>query len=268
MFIGLLVLIVISLASAKPFNPKLDSTSSSETRPKHVAKNRREPYVRWQHEPASNLILIAGQRHTIECEAAGSPPPKIHWLKNGRRIDQSGQAIYGNSEIVDSSESPELGLSLTKSKLSLGCVKPEDTGLYTCVAENNHEKIAAESQIKVLPSIESSPFSSYTECSLHESKKPSISMWTHTRLEKLDFPVILYCRTDGRTDSSIKWINSDGRELNAFTADGKYDLLSTGDLLIRKVSWDDMGSYFCVAENQYGQDKIESFLYPAQPDKQ
>ncbi|XP_015790460.1 zwei Ig domain protein zig-3 [Tetranychus urticae] len=267
MFIGLIVLVIISLAAAKPFNPKLDSSAASESRPKHV-KSRREPYVRWQHEPASNLILIAGQKHTIECEAAGSPPPKIIWLKNGQRINMDDQAIYGNSDIVDTSETPELGLSITRSKLYLGCVKPEDTGLYTCVADNNHEKIIAESQIKVLPSLKSSPFSSYTECTANELKKPQIAMWTHTRIENLDSPVILFCRTDGRTEAQIKWINSDGRELTPFTVDGKYDILSNGDLLIRKVTWDDMGSYYCVAENQYGQDKIESFLYPSQPDKQ
>lgn len=89
-------------------------------------------------------------------------------------------------------------------------------------------------------------------------------MWTHTRIENLDSPVILFCRVDGRTEAQIKWINSDGRELTPFTVDGKYDILSNGDLLIRKVTWDDMGSYYCVAENQYGQDKIESFLYPSQ----
>lgn len=41
-----------------------------------------------------------------------------------------------------------------------------------------------------------------------------------------------------------------------------FQLLPSGDLFISEISWDDMGTYTCVAQNNLGSDKVESFLYP------
>ena len=39
-------------------------------------------------------------------------------------------------------------------------------------------------------------------------------------------------------------------------------VLSNGDLLIRNISWKDMGSYTCSCTNDTGVDEISTFLYP------
>lgn len=175
---------------------------------------------------------------------------------------QGDNIIHGNSEILDNLQSPAtLGLSSTKSKLDLGCLTLESSGVYTCVAENNQEKIA-ETRVKIVVAEEQSCKSSDEEAAI---KKPEIIMWTHIRIEKLGSSVVLFCRTGGKSESQLKWFNSENKELNNSNGgQGKYDLLASGDLLISNISWDDMGSYFCVASNNHGQDRIESFLYPTQ----
>ena len=40
-------------------------------------------------------------------------------------------------------------------------------------------------------------------------------------------------------------------------------MLDNGDLVIRDVSWaNNMGLYRCVAENDAGSDRVDTFLYP------
>lgn len=52
--------------------------------------------------------------------------------------------------------------------------------------------------------------------------------------------------------------------MNVFTitCDWQLKVLPNGDLLISRISWEDMGSYTCIAQNSLGQDKVESFVYP------
>lgn len=63
--------------------------------------------------------------------------------------------------------------------------------------------------------------------------------------------------------ASISWTLPDDRQVDASHV-GKYEVLDTGDLLIRDLRWSDMGSYVCtVADDQGGSDSISSFVYPA-----
>jgi len=38
--------------------------------------------------------------------------------------------------------------------------------------------------------------------------------------------------------------------------------MPSGDLLIEKTSWDQMGTYTCTAENDFGSDRVQAFFYP------
>lgn len=44
--------------------------------------------VRFRRLPPREFSAALGSSITIECEAGGSPPPSIYWLKNGKRIVQ------------------------------------------------------------------------------------------------------------------------------------------------------------------------------------
>ncbi|CAG2121939.1 unnamed protein product, partial [Medioppia subpectinata] len=57
-----------------------------------------------------------------------------------------------------------------------------------------------------------------------------------------------------------------GPEDNTLTNSAKYKVLENGDLIIRDLTWDDMGNYMCVAENSHGSDRTSLFLYPTLPE--
>ena len=43
---------------------------------------------------------------------------------------------------------------------------------------------------------------------------------------------------------------------------GKYVAVGNGDLVVRELSWSDMGMFKCVARNEFGEDMREAFVYP------
>lgn len=84
-------------------------------------------------------------------------------------------------------------------------------------------------------------------------------MWTHTRLEMIGSNVQLSCRTSG-DNVQVHWLGPDESKIDLINS--KFSLLNNGDLFIKKVSWDDMGEYTCIARNSISEDKITAFLYP------
>jgi hypothetical protein len=86
-----------------------------------------------------------------------------------------------------------------------------------------------------------------------------IDMWTHNMLELIGSEVQLFCRSSGLPTPTTSWV---GPEDNPIINSEKYKILESGDLLIRDLTWDDMGNYMCVVENQHGSDRTNIFLYP------
>lgn len=69
------------------------------------------------------------------CEAVGSPPPEVTWLKNGIAL----QNLTNQRTIISAEGEPlgELG-SVTQSTLSLSEVQLSDAGEYTCRASTGN----------------------------------------------------------------------------------------------------------------------------------
>ncbi|XP_022251411.1 zwei Ig domain protein zig-2-like [Limulus polyphemus] len=87
-----------------------------------------------------------------------------------------------------------------------------------------------------------------------------IYMWTRFRFERQGNDVQLFCRSSELPESYVTW--SRGEE-NAQLENGeKYMILNNGDLIIRDISWEDMGIYTCNARNAFGSDTALAFLYP------
>lgn len=84
-------------------------------------------------------------------------------------------------------------------------------------------------------------------------------MWTKTRLELIGSDVRLFCRSQGFPKPTITWSTPEGR---AIVSNGRMSVTESGDLIIRGVSWGDMGGYQCVAKNDDGEDQSTTFLYP------
>lgn len=94
----------------------------------------------------------------------------------------------------------------------------------------------------------------------HVSGLPArIHMWTHNRLELIGTDAQLFCRFSGFPQPTVMWLGPDDTPI---TNGDRFHILENGDLTIKSLVWEDMGTYTCVVENQNGIDKTSTFLYP------
>lgn len=207
----------------------------------------------------------------LECEVGGSPPPTIHWLKDGVRLLQDGSHKPSDDEA--SYEDPAsvggrrgLSLSSTRSRLYLDCLSEEDEGEYICVAENAVVRKSQSTLLRV-ERPEDVLYSEVHECSGKRSNKGEparIYMWTVSRLEFENSKVQLFCRAEGNPQPTITWYDRDNKPIES---DENYRVARNGDLIIRDITWlENMGGYTCVADNGFGTDTAQTFLYPTPRD--
>lgn len=76
-----------------------------------------------------------GSRLIVKCEATGSPTPEYKWYKDGAELKKSKEIRIRNVK--------------KNSKVQIGSAKLEDSGNYTCVAENILGKANATSTVHV-----------------------------------------------------------------------------------------------------------------------
>uniref|UniRef100_A0A3B4A7B0 Ig-like domain-containing protein n=1 Tax=Periophthalmus magnuspinnatus TaxID=409849 RepID=A0A3B4A7B0_9GOBI len=85
--------------------------------------------------PMRGQTLAEGERLYLKCEAAGSPSPGFRWYKDGHEL-QKGRDL-------------KIKTNKKNSKLQISRVRVEDSGNYTCVAENSLGQENATSFISV-----------------------------------------------------------------------------------------------------------------------
>lgn len=62
--------------------------------------------------------------------------------------------------------------------------------------------------------------------------------------------------------SLVTWTLPDDKLVDANQKD-KFEILESGDLLIKDLRWADMGSYVCTVSDERSSDSISTFVYPA-----
>lgn len=72
----------------------------------------------------------------------------------------------------------------------------------------------------------------------------------------------IHCHSNGYPQPSTNWFVNDNPE-PIMKSNNKYEILPSGDLLIRNVTFDDMNVYKCFVQNEFGSDSVEQiFFYP------
>uniref|UniRef100_A0A672H5Q5 Contactin 4 n=1 Tax=Salarias fasciatus TaxID=181472 RepID=A0A672H5Q5_SALFA len=176
-----------------------------------VVMGEYEPKIEVQFP--DTIHVSKGSSVKLECFALGNPVPSISW----RRAD--GNPLPGKIKINHSS-----------GVLEIPYFRPEDAGVYECVAENSRGRNAARGQL-VFHNVEH----------LH---------WVQTLKDAhmaIDANLQWECKAAGKPRPSYRWLKN-GQPL---TTEGRIHV-EAGRLTISRISLLDSGMYQCVAENEQG----------------
>nr|XP_015815441.2 contactin-4 [Nothobranchius furzeri] len=179
----------------------------------------RRDVVMGEYEPKievhfpDTLHVSKGSSVKLECFALGNPVPSISW----RRAD--GNPLPGKIKINHST-----------GDLEIPYFRPEDAGVYECVAENSRGRNVARGQL-VFQNVEH----------LH---------WTQTLKDAymaIGANLQWECKAAGKPRPTYRWLKNS----QPLTAMGRVHV-EAGRLTISKITLSDSGMYQCVAENEYG----------------
>ena len=102
----------------------------------------------------SNAVVAVGGSVEFSCNATGFPPPDILWLRNGVKVQITGDFLNPNRDItvvtIQLSTNPELIVSV----LSIEQVDLIDAGNYSCLATNSLTKTLSDASVGALLSVQ------------------------------------------------------------------------------------------------------------------
>ncbi|NXB77102.1 HMCN1 protein, partial [Donacobius atricapilla] len=190
------------------------------------------PTIANSKDEAEELTALLDTSLNIECAAAGTPPPQLHWLKNGLPLSISSQIKL---------------LSAGQILRLLARVQVSDTGVYTCVASNRagvHNK-HYNLQVLVPPSLDNAGGSEEV-------------------LVLRGGAAALGCESDGSPVPSVSWLR-DGRAL-PLPLGARLSSSRRGMVLqVLRAEPADTGRYTCVASNAAGQSSKHFVLRVLEP---
>ncbi|KAM3875993.1 hemicentin-1 [Diretmus argenteus] len=163
-------------------------------------------------ELLGDVALNKGERLLLACGVAGIPPPRITWAFNSNIIPAHYDHVNGYSELV------------------IERVSKDDSGTYSCVAENSVGTIKSLSFVYV-------------------KEPPIIDGDLHSnRIEPLGGNAILNCEVRGDPLPTIQW-SKKGVNIQI---SNRIRQLDNGSLAIYGTVSEDAGNYMCVATNDAG----------------
>ncbi|KAA0709690.1 Pro-neuregulin-2, membrane-bound isoform [Triplophysa tibetana] len=107
------------------------SLRGSKDGPREGRKRASAPKVK----PMDSQWALEGKKLTLKCEAAGNPSPSFNWYKDGSQLRKRKDV--------------KIKTNRKNSKLHISRVRMEDSGNYTCVAENSVGRENATSYVSV-----------------------------------------------------------------------------------------------------------------------
>ncbi|KAM6165457.1 hemicentin-1 [Erethizon dorsatum] len=169
-----------------------------------------------------NKQVVVAHSLTLECKAAGNPPPALTWLKDG----------------VPMKASDNIRIEAGGKKLEIMSALEVDRGQYICVATS----VAGEKEIKYEVDVLVPPF-------VEGGDETSYFIVIVNNLLELD------CQVTGSPPPAIMWLK-DGQLIDE--RDGYKILLNGRKLVIAQAQMSDTGLYQCVATNAAGEHRKDS----------
>nr|XP_054608122.1 hemicentin-1 isoform X2 [Nothobranchius furzeri] len=163
-------------------------------------------------ELLGDVALNKGERLMLSCGVAGVPLPRITWTFNNKIIKAHYDHMNSHSDLI------------------IERVSKDDSGTYTCVAENSVGTIKSLGfvYVKEPPIIDGDPHSN--------------------RIEPLGGNAVLSCEVRGDPPPTIRWSKN---RINVLISN-RIRQLNNGSLAIYGTVSEDAGNYVCVATNDAG----------------
>uniref|UniRef100_A0AAX7SSA7 Contactin-2 n=1 Tax=Astatotilapia calliptera TaxID=8154 RepID=A0AAX7SSA7_ASTCA len=165
-----------------------------------------------------------------ECKAIGKPMPTYRWLKNGQSLKA------------------EERIHLEAGRLTIPKISLSDSGMYQCVAENEHGSVYASAELKVV--------ASPPDFTRRPVKKSTVI--------QRGGEVVLECRPHASPRATISWWREGGMHLKDSE---RRTIMEDGTLRITNISKSDGGRYTCVARNRFGTSSSTGTLVVKEPTK-
>ncbi|CAH1393217.1 unnamed protein product [Nezara viridula] len=157
--------------------------------------------------------------------------PDFQWIKDGKPFDPEERF-----KVLLQDDEDSLALVFTH-------VKPEDAGLYTCVASTSTGKISCSAELTVQGNV---------NLLFREPEKPQITSKHITTEANLGSSAMLETKITGYPKPDIKWMKDDQEILMNDKFKLLYEDEETIALVIKNVSLNDRGEYHVVATNLSG----------------
>ncbi|XP_078687492.1 hemicentin-1-like isoform X2 [Branchiostoma floridae x Branchiostoma belcheri] len=188
------------------------ATNAAGTATKQIQLNVRDP-PRINDEDPTDISVVVNSDVVLPCRVMGSPHPRVTWQKRGQFLHDDN----GFTQRDDHS-------------LEIRRIKVADSGVYSCVAQNNAG--TAVRKVKVFVQV-----------------PPVIEDGPRTIITKQGLSVTLPCLSSGRPRPSINW-EFNGKPI--VSTDFQHQMLFSGGLQIPIAQLEHTGTYACKVTNEAG----------------
>ncbi|XP_070810030.1 neogenin isoform X1 [Pituophis catenifer annectens] len=160
------------------------------------------------------LTKVTGQSAVLPCVASGIPVPLIRWTRK-------------EEELV--TENSHKFLFLSGGTLKINDITEDDSGTYTCIADNGNETIEARADltVQVPPTFLKQPANIYA----HES-----------------MDIVFECGVSGKPTPTVKWVKNG----DVVIPSDYFKIVNEHNLQVLGLVKSDEGFYQCIAENDVG----------------
>ncbi|XP_018653756.1 LOW QUALITY PROTEIN: putative hemicentin [Schistosoma mansoni] len=205
-----------------------------------------KPYFTKTFSP--EIEIYEGERLVLTAEACGNPIPFIKWYLNGQPLVDSPdhQQTQVGPPVSDVNELQPHPVIMT-GHLIMNELFPEDSGLYTCIAENMAGQAEIMANISVIPK------------TISDTKKPTIQPPEFIKFPdspvrvQPDQELILEVEVKGLPLNSLNWYHNG---MIVYNNPNQFiqNIPNTGitRLIIQRIQPDDQGEWIVTATNPAG----------------
>ncbi|XP_048349884.1 brother of CDO isoform X3 [Sphaerodactylus townsendi] len=196
------------------YNPVTEEVKTSESSERLRVRRSTAEAARIIYPPETQTIIVTkGQTLILECVASGIPPPRVTWAKDGSSV--SG---YNKTRFL-------------LSNLLIDLISEEDSGTYSCMADNGVGEGRA----------------AFILYNVQVFEPPEVSMELSQQIITWGQSAKFTCKVRGNPQPSVVWLR------NAVPLFSSHRMqLSRRVLRVASVGPEDEGIYQCMAENEVG----------------